>query len=378
MGAGVLGGDPGPGRRDRPVDRRLQRTGGCGVTGSPSPGIRPRGWCVRPPPPLLDAGPGHARPAAAAAVVPRDPGTGVVAFRRRPRPGDDPALGDARGARGAGLRHHRHRRSPRVARRHRGLPRRDRRRLRRGGGCGWCAPTGSPTATVPTAPAAASRRTVASSRPAAPAWSGVHAAFTCSDDTMAAAAALAAEFGGGVHVHVAEDAVDRAAADRLRRFAGDDWVLAHGVHLAEDSGVRGTVVHNPRSNLNNAVGYARPARFTNPVALGHRRHRRRHARGVPPRLRPRPIRQTSPRLRSAPGRGWRRAATWFPPPPPTGSPGRIPSMEPWHLAYTTGVRPVEIVVDGRVVWRDGGPTRVDPAEVRAKAAEQAVRLFARL
>ena len=29
-----------------------------------------------------------------------------------------------------------------------------------------------------------------------------------------------------------------------------------------------TIVHNPRSNMNNAVGYARPARFANPVALG--------------------------------------------------------------------------------------------------------------
>jgi len=55
-----------------------------------------------------------------------------------------------------------------------------------------------------------------------------------------------------------------------------------------------------------------------------------------------------------------------------------PSMEPWHLAYTTALCPTEIVIDGRVVWRDGVPTLVDPAEVRAKAAEQAQRLFARL
>jgi hypothetical protein len=53
-------------------------------------------------------------------------------------------------------------------------------------------------------------------------------------------------------------------------------------------------------------------------------------------------------------------------------------MEPWHLAYTTGVRPLRVEVDGEVVWSDGLPTRVDAAEVRAKAAEQARRLFARL
>jgi len=34
--------------------------------------------------------------------------------------------------------------------------------------------------------------------------------------------------------------------------------------------------------------------------------------------------------------------------------------------------------DGEVLVRDGRPTRVDLAEVRAHAAEQAARLFARL
>ena len=33
---------------------------------------------------------------------------------------------------------------------------------------------------------------------------GVHAAFTCTDDTLAAAAGLAADLGVGVHIHVAE------------------------------------------------------------------------------------------------------------------------------------------------------------------------------
>jgi len=35
-------------------------------------------------------------------------------------------------------------------------------------------------------------------------------------------------------------------------------------------------------------------------------------------------------------------------------------------------------VDGEVVFADGRPTRVDATEVRAKAAEQAARLHARL
>jgi hypothetical protein len=51
---------------------------------------------------------------------------------------------------------------------------------------------------------------------------------------------------------------------------------------------------------------------------------------------------------------------------------------PWHLAFTPGVRPVEVVIDGEVVLKDGAATRVDAREVRARAAEQASRLFQRL
>jgi hypothetical protein len=50
-------------------------------------------------------------------------------------------------------------------------------------------------------------------------------------------------------------------------------------------------------------------------------------------------------------------------------------MEPWHLAYTPGVRPVQVEVAGQVVLADGRPTRVDPAQIRAKAAEAATRLW---
>ena len=97
---------------------------------------------------------------------------------------------------------------------------------------------------------------------------GVHAAFTCNDDTLDAAAELAAHLGVGVHIHVAEGPDDAGAADRLRHLTTPDWLLVHGVHLADDHGLQGTIVHNPRSNMNNAVGYAAPTRFTNPVGLG--------------------------------------------------------------------------------------------------------------
>jgi hypothetical protein len=51
----------------------------------------------------------------------------------------------------------------------------------------------------------------------------------------------------------------------------------------------------------------------------------------------------------------------------------------WHTAFTPGMRTLDVTLgSGEVVLRDGRPTRVDVDEVRAKAAEQAVRLFAKL
>jgi cytosine/adenosine deaminase-related metal-dependent hydrolase len=206
---------------------------------------------------------------------------------------------------------------------------------------------------------------------------GVHAAFTCSDDTLAAAAELAARHGVGVHVHVLEDRADAGAVERLRDLATDDWLLVHGVHLPDDHGLRGTIVHNPRSNMNNAVGYAAPARFTNPVALGTdgigadvlEEFRVAYAR-----LRESDVTQT-------PDTAWRwLEAGWALVPDALADEVRWShdALDPWRLAFATGVRPLEVRVDGELLWADGEPTRVDAAEVRATAAAQARRLFARL
>jgi hypothetical protein len=46
--------------------------------------------------------------------------------------------------------------------------------------------------------------------------------------------------------------------------------------------------------------------------------------------------------------------------------------------YTTGIRAESVVVDGREVVRDGAPTLVDLAEVRAKAREAASTLHRRM
>jgi putative selenium metabolism protein SsnA len=113
---------------------------------------------------------------------------------------------------------------------------------------------------------------------------GAHAAFTLEDDSLAALAALAHEFDAGVHIHVAEDPVDDAICraefharliDRLTRHGllGPASVFAHGTHLDAEAIGRVnesalTIAHNPRSNMNNTVGYAPIDRFHGPVMLG--------------------------------------------------------------------------------------------------------------
>jgi hypothetical protein len=185
---------------------------------------------------------------------------------------------------------------------------------------------------------------------------------------------LAADLGTGVHVHVAEDAVDVRAGVRLAHRARDDWVLAHCVHL--DRTLPGTVVHNPRSNLNNGVGYGRPARFPR-VALG--------TDGIGADLleefRLAFVLARDHDLATSPEQAW----TWL-----EGGASLVPDVlddvvtwsyepvDPWRLAYTTGVRAERVVVGGEILLDELGPTRVDSAEIRARAAEQAVRLFRRM
>ncbi|MGH9066024.1 MAG: amidohydrolase family protein, partial [Acidimicrobiales bacterium] len=206
---------------------------------------------------------------------------------------------------------------------------------------------------------------------------GVHAAFTCTDQTLEAAAGLAADHGVGVHVHVAEGQVDAGAPDHLAGLATEAWVLAHGVHLADDHGLAGTIVHNPRSNMNNGLPYGRPARFANRVALGTDgigadmldEYRLAYARA----------REEDMATTPESAWSWLQAGLDL---VPEAALDRVTwsyaPMDPWHLAFTTGVRPLRITVGGRVVLDGGRPTLVDPCEVRARAAEQARRLFARL
>jgi cytosine/adenosine deaminase-related metal-dependent hydrolase len=113
---------------------------------------------------------------------------------------------------------------------------------------------------------------------------GLHASFTVSDETVRAAGQLCRALGTVMHVHLAEDAADVEDARRrgypgpLERLLALDAlppgsILAHGVHLsrgqvrlASDHGC--WFVQNPRSNRNNAVGYAGALRHAERVGLG--------------------------------------------------------------------------------------------------------------
>ena len=101
---------------------------------------------------------------------------------------------------------------------------------------------------------------------------GLHASLTLSDETLEQAAAVAKPLDVGFHIHVAEGGADlhdslgkygMSVVERLYHMGilGPKTIAAHCVHVDEEamrilleSGTH--VVHNPRSNMNNAVGVA--------------------------------------------------------------------------------------------------------------------------
>ncbi|MHB1986605.1 MAG: amidohydrolase family protein [Acidimicrobiales bacterium] len=204
---------------------------------------------------------------------------------------------------------------------------------------------------------------------------GAHACFTLSEGSLEAVAGLASDLGVGVHIHVAEDRSDLAAGARLEAVSASDWLLAHCVHL--DRHLEGTIAHNARSNMNNAVGYANPARFANDVVLGTdgigadmlEEFRLAYAR----------LRESD--VTSSPEEPWswlQAGTAIFPEAASDVVTWSYEPVDPWHLAFTPGLSPIEVVIDAEVVFADAKPTRVDPVEIRRKAREQAVRLWERL
>ena len=205
---------------------------------------------------------------------------------------------------------------------------------------------------------------------------GVHAAFTCSDETLERAVDLSLELGIGVHIHVAEAIEDAEAGARLEKYAQDNWLLVHAVHL--DRPLKGVIAHNPRSNMFNSVGYARPAERESKIVLGtdgigadmleefrlsfarHREHDR----------------------NATPITSWQWLENGY-----QFFPEAVNDVvtwsydfvnDPWRVVYTTGIHCARVEIDGVARVENGMPVYFDIHEVRAKASEQAARLFARM
>jgi len=99
---------------------------------------------------------------------------------------------------------------------------------------------------------------------------GLHASFTLSDPTLTACSEAARGLGAGFHVHVAEGVEDledcqakfgMRVVERLEKFGilGPKTIAAHCVHIDDHEvellrGSQTQVVHNPESNMGNAVG----------------------------------------------------------------------------------------------------------------------------
>ncbi|MEF2073099.1 amidohydrolase family protein [Consotaella aegiceratis] len=217
---------------------------------------------------------------------------------------------------------------------------------------------------------------------------GLHASFTVSDDTLREAGVLARDLGTGVHVHVAEagddieDAKGRGYAGPLERLIALDAlpagsIVAHGVHLSPDQVCRIEdrgcwLVQNPRSNEGNGVGYASSLAASRKVALG--------ADGWNPDMAEES--QALARLAvahgdtSAAGRldaGRALIAEQFGVTAADFAPGALGDM-----VVRQGGRVCHVVVDGRLVVRDGELVNGERSAIEAEAREQAAQLWRRM
>jgi len=101
---------------------------------------------------------------------------------------------------------------------------------------------------------------------------GLHASLTLSDETLKRAADNCPD-GFGFHIHVAEHPIDEydsinrhglRVVERLNTFGmlGENTILVHGVHIDVKEAMmiadsNSWLTHQPRSNMNNAVGLPR-------------------------------------------------------------------------------------------------------------------------
>lgn len=242
---------------------------------------------------------------------------------------------------------------------------------------------------------------------------GAHASFTLRPASLSACAVAARELATGVHIHVAEDRVDdvetraRYGVGVVARLieagvAGPRAILAHAVHLspaevraATDSGC--WFVHNPRSNQNNAVGYAPVPCLPARTALGTDgigADMFAEARAAWLKLREERTGLGPDRVLDMIEAGQLLATEVFSRPIGALGPGGVADLavldyDPptplsagnlaGHLLFGMEARHVsDTIVGGQFVVRDRRPVAVDPAEAAARARQAAEALWKRM
>lgn len=250
-------------------------------------------------------------------------------------------------------------------------------------------------------------------RPCSAGLVGAHASFTLEDETLDALCGLANDFEVGLHIHLAEDPCDEVESrrqfgaspvERLLRpgLLSPACILAHGIHLSDVeigrlNAIGASFAHNPRSNMNNAVGHAPVAEFRIPVMLGTdgiggdmfaearaawfiSRHQRARLSPVDivqmlahsARRAGRSLGMTLGKLE--PGAAADVVITRYRPFTPLTA-----ENLPGHLLFGMGSHGVSsVIIGGQWTLRDGVVLTCDEAELRRKAAECAERLWRRM
>jgi len=241
---------------------------------------------------------------------------------------------------------------------------------------------------------------------------GAHASFTLTDSALQVCAELMRAYGTGLHIHVAEDLCDVEDArskygmgilERLSRLKAlnEQTIIAHGTHLqrleiniGREAGV--WFAHNPRSNMNNQVGYAPVADFGARLLLGtdgigadmFEEARFAFLKGRDERLSfgaeqwLRVLANNQRRasqefgidlLGLAPGSAADLIVLDYPCPTPL-SPGNLP----WHLVFGMSSAQVEsVMVAGRFVVRNRQPT-LDVTSVAGQTRKASEKLWAKI
>jgi putative selenium metabolism protein SsnA len=249
---------------------------------------------------------------------------------------------------------------------------------------------------------------------------GLHASLTLSNQTLSQAVEMAKDLGVGFHIHVAEgiadvhDSVQKYGVRVVERLAdsgilGPKTIAAHCVHVNEaelellkETGTR--VVHNPRSNMNNAVGVAPvPEMLASGIEVGlgndgfsnnmltemktaYLLHK--HNKGDPR------VMGADQVLKMAVGHNAQTAGLFFSHPLGQLSPGASADIVfldykpptplnlgnlPWHVIFgMDGAQVSTTIVAGRVLMHDRELVGLDEEQITANARELATTVWKRL